>query len=54
MDAQNDLCRVTGNHHEHDEDDHGDEDERHKENQESFEQIRRHIALSIFPPKEKA
>jgi len=37
MDAQYDLGRVTGNHHEHREDDHGDEYERPQKNEKSFE-----------------
>jgi hypothetical protein len=54
MNAQNDLSGITGNHHEHSEDDHGDEDKCYQENKNSFDQIDSHLFISESPPKEKA
>jgi hypothetical protein len=54
MDAQDDLGWITRNHHEDSENNDRDEDERHQEDEESFEQIGCHRAISRSPPKEKA
>jgi hypothetical protein len=48
VNAKNDLCRITRDHHENGKDHHGDEEQRYEEDDDSLKQISSHIS------KEKA